>query len=48
MRSCSGRIAALASVVTIVNVSSSSPSAGLAQRSQQPGEREELAPTGWM
>ena len=48
MRSCSGRIAALASVVTIVKVSSSSPSAGRVQRSHSPARAKNSPPTGWM
>ncbi len=48
MRSCNGRIAALASVVTIVNVSSASPSAGLVQRSHSPASAKNSPPTGWI
>ncbi len=48
IRSCSGRIAAFASVVTIVKVSISSPSAGLVQRSHSPASAKNSPPTGWM
>jgi len=48
IRSCSGRIAALASVVTIVKVSISSPSAGRVQRSHSPASAKNSPPTGWM